>query len=581
MKNFTTPLRRIFTKTKPFFLLTILFLYAFSVKAQNIPQNVDVNTLSNAQVQQAQQALNSSGLSKEAAIEMARQKGASEQQINEMLQRMDEVQNTQSSTGVSTDGTDALTSGTDTITDEKDKLLVVKKTIAEPLTETRFGEYLFNSVNLTFEPSPNISTPKNYLISIGDQVIISIWGNSQASYQLVVNRNGQVHIPDVGPVYVAGLTFENAEEKLINKLSLIYAGIKGANANTFAQIDLGKMRSIRVNIVGDAQTPGTYTLPATASVFNALFLSGGPNKIGSFRNIQLIRNNKTFKTIDIYKYLMAGDQSENIILQDDDIIFIPTCDKLVTVTGEFKRRAIFELKNSETLTDLINYAGGYTDETYLYRMKIIRKTQSGFKMLDFKQSEMETIHLENGDKLIAEKIIDRFQNMVTIDGAVWRPGDYELTGGMSLYDLIMKADSITPDAYAKGGHIISENPDLTQRIVPFTLSEVLSHQKNILLKKEDRVFIKSHFEMKEIEIITVSGEVNLPYVTPFIENMTLRDAIYLANGFKEGADSSYIEVSRRLGYEKEASLSDTLRSVFTFSLPRDLNLRANAWHRYA
>jgi len=554
------------------FILTSLGTMKMAQAQDVVPANVKVNELSNSQVKQAKDMLDNSGLSKGAAIEIARQKGASEQQIQEMMQRMDALEGSQPATTVQTEQTETTPAEEAAPAETAPE----KRATGYSNAGARFGAYLFNSNNLTFEPSPNISTPKNYIVNIGDQVVVSIWGNSQATYQLVVNRNGQVQIPDVGPVYIAGLPFEEAEKKLNQKLSTIYADMQGAIPRTFAQIDLGKMRSIKVNIVGEATTPGTYTLPATTSVFNALFLSGGPGNIGSFRNIRLIRDGKTVKTIDIYNYLIDGDESENMILRDEDIIFIPTVEKQVKVSGEFKRNALFELKDNETLSDLITYAGGYTDETYLYRMKLYRKTQGGSQLIDFVQSEIASVMLQNGDMLVAEKILDLFQNRVSISGAVWRPGDYELSEGLKLSELIQKADSITPDAYFKGGHVLRTNDDGTTRMIPFSLGEVLEGKTNLLLENEDKVVIKSHFQMKDQGTVSVAGEVNSPFTSAYMQNMTLRDAIYMANGFREGADSSLIEVSRRLGYEKESQLGDTLRAVFQFTLSRDLSFADEA-----
>jgi len=549
-------------------LFLVLICFAIQLKGQEIPQNVNVKKLSNEQVKKAKETLDQSGLSREAAIEVARQKGASEQQIQEMLNRMDGLDNQQSSMddsqAVEEEGVEENTADEETTTTQKAAINTPR--------DTRFGAFLFRRSNVSFEPNPNLPTPKNYRINIGDQILIVIWGNSQASYQLNVNRNGQVIIPDIGPVNIAGLPFADAEQKLTGKLSTIYADMKGQKPSTFAQVDLGKMRSIKVNIIGEAQTPGSYTLPATASVFNALYLSGGPNNIGSFREIQLLRNNQLFKTIDIYKYLLGGDLSENIILQDEDIIFIPTALKQVQVDGAFKRTGQFELEENEKLPQLITYAGGYTDETYTHRMKLYRKTQEGMEIKDFTEDQISSIKLENGDRLIASKILDSYTNRVTISGSVLRPGEYELTNNFKLSELISRADSITPDAYLKGGHLIRYNDDLSTKLITFELKDILNGTQDIFLQPEDEIRIKSHFQLEEQETVRVSGQVNNPRSFPYMDGMTLRDVIYLADGFREGADSTAIEVSRRLGTEKEAEYGDTLRYTFYFSLDRKLNM---------
>ena len=549
--------------------MMLLVLLAAHLQAQDV-KDVKVNDLSNSQVKEAKQALDNSGLSRDAAIEMAKQKGASDQQIQEMLNRMDGLDNqSQSATKAQPK---AEESAKQDQTQEETKNEKNKKAAVVKNKGRRFGNYLFSGSNITFEPNPNLPTPKNYRINIGDQILITIWGNSQASYQLEVNRNGQIMIPDIGPIHIAGMTFENAEDKLTQQLSTIYADMKGRKPKTFAQIDLGKMRSIKVNIIGEASAPGVYTLPATATAFNALYLSGGPDAIGSFRNIKIIRNNKPIKTIDTYKYLLDGDLSDNIILEDEDVIYIPTINKQVEVSGSFKRNALFELKANEKLPDLINFAAGYTDETYRHRMKLYRKTQIGMEIIDFTQNQIPGIGLKDGDRLVAEKILDTYNNRVTINGSVLRPGEYELTPGLTLSQLITKADSITPDAYEKSGHIIRYNEDLSTRLISFNLKDILKGKNDITLQPEDVIFIKSHFQMQQAETVSINGQVQQPNTFPYMEGMTLRDAIYLANGFKEDADSTNIEVSRRLGYAKEAELGDTLRYTFHFSLDRSLDM---------
>lgn len=552
---------------KVFFTLLIILSFTFNLEAQEV-RNVDVKQISTSEVQRAKTAIENSGLSPEAAMQLARLRGASEQQISDMQQRFLDLESGKSASSMYRDtleqaiGNSEAQRGTEQST---------RKASFDPKTSI-FGAYLFNNSNLSFQPNTNIAVPRNYEIGIGDQIIINIWGNSQLNYQLNVNRNGQIIISDIGPIYVAGLQFDAAAKKIKTRLFSIYNDMQGENPKTFAQVNLGQLRSIKINLVGEVKSPGTYTLQATSTVFNALYLSGGPNSIGSFRNIHLIRNNTIYKTIDIYKFLIDADISDNINLKEEDIIFIPPMEKRVEVSGEFKRNAMFELKEGEDLETLLKYAGGFTDDSYLYSTQIHRKTQQGKRIIDINYNDFATTELVNGDVLTNKAILDVYENRVSIVGAVYRPGDYEWKEGLTLSELILKADSITADAYTKRGIIIRYNEDLSQSTVSFDLAKVLGGETDVFLQPEDIVNIKSHFELKENKTIAVNGEVNSPGSITYMDNITVRDAIFLANGFKESADSAFIEVARRLSYEEEAVLSDTLVHIYLMMVPRDLKI---------
>ena len=557
-------------KFKFIFFLSIALINYNIAFAQDV-KSVDVKALPQSDIQKAQKTMQEAGLSTQDAANLARQKGATEQQIQDFQNRAG-VGNT--STGYS----NAVVS--DTIIDvsklEEQQNVEKSQRLSDFDAGGRiFGAYLFNNKNLTFNPSINIQTPKNYEIGIGDQIIINIWGNSQSNYQLNVNTNGQILIPDVGPVYIAGSTFQDAENKIIQRLTSIYSDMGGSNPQTFAQVNMGQLRSIQVNLLGEVVAPGTYTLPVTATVFNGLYLSGGPNNIGSFRNIKIIRDNKIFKTIDIYKFLVNADPSENILLKDNDILFIPAAEKRVEVNGEFKRNGQFELKEGEMLSDLIRFAGGFTENSYLSKTQIYRKTQQGYQISDIAFAQLASTSLINGDEIRNKQISSAYENRVTISGAVYRPGDYEWSQGLTLYDLIMKADSVLPDAFQKRGIITRFNPDLTTTAISFNLEEIMAGKSNIELYPEDVVLIKSHFELMEQPYITINGEVLKPGQFNWSENLTLGDAIFLANGFTEGADSTFIEVARRLSYEEASNLSDTVGHIIIVNLSRDLNIGQN------
>ncbi len=556
------------------FVTTITFLLLFTIisispalaQSTEDVKNVDPNTLSDAQVEKVKQAMKENNLTMEQAVILARQRGATEEQINAMKIRLQESQAV-GDTAWQVNQLEAMGLVPELqLEDSLGQELIPRK------KSRIFGSSLFNNRNLTFEPSVSIQTPKDYEIGIGDQLIINIWGNSQNTYQLIVNKSGQILIPDAGPVYIAGMKFTDAEEKIKQRLTSIYQDMGGNNPQTFAQINIGQLRSIKINLVGEAQVPGTYTLPAAASVFNALYLSGGPDSIGSFRNIRVIRDNKVFKTIDIYEFLVDANPEANIKLSNEDIVFIPPFDKQVEVTGEFKRNGLFEMKEEESVKDLIRFVGGFTGSAFTGNIKIFRKTQKGKVIIDVPLQEAQNTVLLNGDSIDCTPVTDRFENRVTINGAVYHPGEYQWQPDLSLYDLIMKADSVQKDAFMSRGIITRENADKTYTNIPFSLSDVINRKTNILLQEEDVVTIKSRHDVTEPQIIQVSGEVLQPGEFDYAENLTLGDAIFMAGGFTEAADSSFIEVARRLSYKEAASVSQDLVHIYKFNISRNLEL---------
>lgn len=553
-------------KSKIIILLSVILICSYSAYSQDV-KAVDVKALPQTDIQKAQRAMQDAGLSTQDAANLARQKGATEQQIQDFESRLN------NSTPVN-DTIDTVQEAREKF-EEQEEMEKSKRSAVFDAGGRIFGAYIFNNKNLTFNPSLNIQTPKNYEIGIGDQILINIWGNSQNNYQLTVNTNGQILIPDVGPVYIAGSSFQEAENRIVQRLTAIYSDMGGNNPQTFAQVNMGQLRSIQVNLVGEVSVPGTYTLPVTATLFNGLYLSGGPNNIGSFRNIKIIRNNKVFKTIDIYKFLMNADPSENILLKDDDIIFVPAAEKRVEINGEFKRNGFFELKEGEMLSDLIRFAGGFTENSYLSKTQIYRKTQQGQQISDIAFEQLSTTPLINGDEIRNKPILDKFENRITISGAVTRPGDYEWHEGITLQELIMKADSILPDAFQNRGIITRYNPDLSTSSISFNLGNVVTGKSDIELYPEDVILIKSHFELNEPKSILVQGEVLSPGDLIWSDNLTLGDAIFLVGGLTEGADSTFIEVARRLTYEKAANLSDSLGTIIVVSLSRDLSIGKN------
>ncbi len=435
-----------------------------------------------------------------------------------------------------------------------------------------FGFRVFNSENLTFEPSANIPTPKNYTLGVGDELNITVWGASQSRLQQTIDQNGSVTIPDVGPIYLSGVTFEKASTLIKNRLTAIYSGMAGSNPNTWCEVSLGGLRSIKVNVMGEINAPGTYTLPSTASAFNALYLSGGPNENGSFRDIRLIRDGEVVKTIDIYDFLINANPASNMQLRDQDILFVPTSKTVVQIAGQIKRPGYFEMKTGEKMSDLLRFAGGFAEMAYKNKLFVVRSNHREREVHDVSEAEFPMFALENGDSIKADSLLNRFSNRVLVKGAVAHPGNYELSSGMKLSDLIKRADGLKEDAFMSRGLISRLKDDFTAENISFDVKEVLDGKNDILLKKEDHVTIRSIVDMREEQKVKIMGEVQKPESFLYHENMTLGDLIFRAGGFMEDADVSFVELSRRLSYEEASKVSDKINEIHTFNLTRDLKL---------
>jgi protein involved in polysaccharide export with SLBB domain len=460
---------------------------------------------------------------------------------------------------------------------QKSEFLGTKKEIPELIDEKQtlrvYGHEFFNRTNLSFEPNINVPTPQKYVLGSGDQIIIEVWGASQQRYAVTISPDGFVSIPNLGVVLLNGLTIEKASQLIVSRLSTIYSGLRGPNPNTFANVSLGQIRSISVTIIGDIYQPGNYTLPALASAFNAIFLAGGPNEIGSFRNIRLIRNGDVVAELDLYEFFAKGQNVANVRLQDDDIIFVPTYNNHVIFDGEVKRPAIYELKNSETLSDLVSISGGFSAKGYSQRLKIFRKTTSQQKILDVEESLFSSFLMQNGDSIQVERVLDRFENLVTIQGAVFREGEYAYRDGLTLTKLIELADGLREDAFMSRASIYREMENLKVEVIPVDLNLFLSgNSEDILLKSNDLVFINSIFELEDTYTIQIFGEVADPKVYKYSENITLGELVRIAGGLKSSASLARVEVARRIQNPKALKSSAQTADVFTFPLDKQLNL---------
>lgn len=434
-----------------------------------------------------------------------------------------------------------------------------------------FGTDLFSNKNLTFEPNLRMATPPNYKLAANDELIINIYGYSEIEHTLKVTPDGYIFIPNLGPVYVNGLTMEEAKTRITKQLSTIYAGIK--SGNTQVQVSLGNIRSIRVVLIGEVMQPGTYTLPSLATVANALYVSGGPNENGSFREIAVIRNGQPVASFDLYDFLIHGDLSNNIVLQDQDIVKVSPYKLRVELSGEVKRPAIFEGKPNETLKDIIEFAGGYTDLAYKGMIKAFRVNNRNRQVLNVPEDQVGAFHLQTGDKFVIDSVIARYANRVTLSGAVYHPGEYALEQDMTIADLLKKADGVLDEALLSRGVVRRLKDDYTPALINFNVEEVLAGKQNLKLQREDSVIIFSKLAVREEYLVKIDGEVNQPGYYPYGDSMHLEDLILLAGGLKDAASLKHVEVSRRIRSDGTFDSADIRMAVTAqFDINKDLSV---------
>jgi protein involved in polysaccharide export with SLBB domain len=432
-----------------------------------------------------------------------------------------------------------------------------------------FGYDFFSNPNISFTPNINLATPKTYQLGPGDELLIDVWGAAEKSYSNKVGKNGAIRLENIGPIYISGLTIEDAKAKVISNLKKIYTGIS-ASKNSFNKVNIDislvGVRTVQVNIIGEVKVPGTYSLNALSSVLNALYASGGPNEKGTFRKIKVIRNGKSIGIFDVYKYLVEGSEESNVLVRDQDKIIVSPYLSRINVAGSVKRPGIYELIKGETLSDLMGYFGGFTSDAYKERMIVERIKGSQKEVSEIIIADHKNYILNDGDKITVDKVIDRFQNRVTIEGAVYRTGNYELTEGLTLLDLIEKAAGIKEDAFLKRGIIYRSIDDINQEILPFSLEEILGKSTSIEMKREDKVQIFSKYNLEENKTISIDGAINLPQTIKFISKMKIQDFIAISGGFKEGADINVIDISRRVNDGNFKTISKTIKATSTNGL---------------
>ncbi|NRF39168.1 SLBB domain-containing protein [Pedobacter foliorum] len=558
-----------------YYILLILLVIGYAKgQAQTVSmsdiQNVKVSQLSDAQIKQAWDKLQESGVPEQEAYKLMLQKGmpAGEVQafkdrvvllgLNKKVVKVQEAPE-QEKKEVNRDTANTV---------KKPEPIIIEKPAPEPPLGV-YGMEFFNQTAIKFEPNFSLATPKSYVLGPGDELIVLVTGLNETSIRTKITPEGNLQIPRAGIIYLNGFTIEQATGLIRNKMTKVYPALSGGQ--TQVAVNLGNTRSIKVTLIGEVKTPGSYTISSLSTLFNALYNSGGPNANGSLRYIELLRNNKLYKTIDFYSFLQKGLMDGNVRLEDQDVIRIPVYKKRVGIKGEIKRPAIYELKENEQLEDLISYAGGFTDIAYRGIAKVDQINALEREVKDVPANLFGNFTPHNGDLVQIGAITNRYTNRIVLEGAVNRPGVYELTAGLSLSELLKTAQGLKVEAYMERGYIKRTLPNLEREMISFNPADVISGKSDVPLMREDSITIQDRSVFVSQQNVTVNGFVKKPTTFTFRKGMKLGDVIAMAGGFQDEAAEHHIEISRII---KNTSDSVANQLVKTFTI--DLNNNTSA-----
>lgn len=436
------------------------------------------------------------------------------------------------------------------------------------LTEKKeiFGHNIFSNRRLSFAPSLNIPTPLNYRLGAGDEVIIDVWGSNEATIRQTISPDGFINIPNLGMVTLNGMTIKEAEQYLRKKLAQIYP-VEGEDAASDFKLTLGNIRTIQVSVTGEVVVPGTYSISSLSNIYNALYCAGGVNDLGSLRKVQLVRNGKQKAIVDLYDFILNGVLPDGLTLEDGDVINVPLYLSLVNIEGSVKRPMYYEMKDGETVQDLLDYAGGFAGDAYRSNINVVRQNGVEYQVYTVDSNLFSAFILKDGDALTVGALIDRYENKLEVKGAVYRPGIYQLGDGIrTVSELIAKADGLKGDAFTNRALLHREREDLTFEVISVDVKAVLSGQApDIQLQRNDILYIPSIYDLNDIGTITIEGEVATPGTFVYEANMTVEDLIMQAGGLLESASTVRIDVSRRIKNPASKEQPDSIANVFTRS----------------
>ena len=423
-----------------------------------------------------------------------------------------------------------------------------------------WGRDIFNNKNLSFAPAMNIATPRDYVLGPGDAVFIDVYGASQKTVQGVVSPEGTVTIEGFGPVQVGGLTVSQANAQLRSTLGARYSSSR-------IRLSVGQTRSVTVNVYGEVNVPGTYTLSAFSTPLNALYMAGGINDVGTLRNIKVYRNGRMIAAIDVYDHILNG-KSVNIHLADNDVIYVGTYDCLVNITGKVKRPMYYEMKKNESVATLLKYAGGFTGDAYTKSVRLIRKTGRQYSIHNIEEFDLSSFHVSDEDSVSVDSIIARFENSVEVKGAVFRPGMYEVGNDInSVRTLIEHAEGVREEAFTDHAVMHRMRADRTLEVIPVDVQGILDGRVvDIPLQANDVLFIPTKQEMMQERTLTIHGEVHYPGIYKYAANETVEDLILQAGGLKETASTVKVDIARRINNPKATSPDSIISQTFTLAL---------------
>lgn len=433
--------------------------------------------------------------------------------------------------------------------------------VTEATGKKIFGHDIFNRRNLSFEPNMNIATPQNYVLGPGDQLIVDIYGASQKSMQLTISPEGEVTVPGYGPIYVSGMTVAAANSKIRSTVGSRYS-------SSNIKVSVGRTRTIMVNVMGEVRTPGTYHLSAFSTVFHALYMAGGVTSLGTLRNIKVFRNGNLVTVVDVYEYILNGRLAGNIPLQEGDVIQVGPYECLVGITGNVKRSMFYEMRKNETVATLLNFAGGFMGDAYKKSVRLTRQTGERYSVFNVDEFEMSSFHVEDGDAIVVDGMLDRYENMVEVKGAVFRPGQYQLGKEVtSVRSLLQAAEGVTEDAMTNRGILHRLREDRSLEVIPVDVKGILAGTSpDIPLINEDVLFIPTDADLRKQRTLTVTGQVMSPGTYEYAENTTLEDLIIEAGGLTDAASTAKVDVSRRIRDPKSTAYTSEIAKTYTFSL---------------